>query len=99
MSIFDELQNKVVYTFAQLNSDSIQGQGEVYFSENEKAGIRTSSSRVKRALKLNSTSFLCGLSGTVACGAFSAMLFAFIPASIAAGLSCSAAFSWVCGHA
>lgn len=42
--------------------------------------------------------FLCGLSGTVACGAFSAMIFAFVPASIAVGMTCGAAFDWVCSR-
>lgn len=40
--------------------------------------------------------FLCGMTGTIACGAFSAMLFAFVPASIAAGMTCGAAFNYVC---
>ncbi len=44
-------------------------------------------------------SFLCGLTGAVACGAFSAMLFMFVPASIAVGMSCSTAFAYVCGYA
>ncbi|GEM_PF-5349057 len=47
----------------------------------------------------NWQSFLCGLTGTVACGCFSAMLFAFVPASIAVGMSCSAAFAYVCSYA
>lgn len=42
--------------------------------------------------------FLCGLSGTVACSAYSAMLFAFVPASIIVGLTCGAAFDWVCSR-
>ncbi len=47
----------------------------------------------------NDRSFLCSLSAAVACTAFSAMLFAFIPASIAVGLTCDAAFAYVCGYA
>lgn len=49
--------------------------------------------------KFNTISFLCGLSGTVACGSFSAMLFAFVPASIAVGMTCSTAFAYVCSYA
>ena len=47
----------------------------------------------------NMTSFLCGLSGTVACSLFSAMLFALVPVSIVAGMTCSAAFAYVCSYA
>lgn len=50
------------------------------------------------AVTYDTVSFLCGLSGTIACGAFSAMLFAFVPASIAVGMTCGAAFDWVCSR-
>lgn len=47
----------------------------------------------------NVQSFICGLGGTLACGAYSAMLMAIVPLSIAAGITCSAAFAYVCAYA
>lgn len=46
----------------------------------------------------NTESFICSLGGTIACTLYSAMLFALVPVSIAAGLSCGAAFAYVCSY-
>lgn len=46
----------------------------------------------------NTESFICSLGGTIACTLYSAMLFAIVPASIAAGLTCGAAFAYVCSY-
>lgn len=46
----------------------------------------------------DAVSFICGLSGTFACSAFSAMIFAFPIASILVGASCGAIFDYVCSR-
>lgn len=92
--IYDETTDTIAFTYAQkITSDSKVSD---YFVNNN---IPTNNQPSTTFYKSKDVSFLCGLSSTVACGAFSAMLFAFVPASIAVGMSCSAAFAWVCSHA
>lgn len=92
--VYDEITDTIVLTYAQkITSDS--NISDFYVNKNLPSSDHSSTAFYKS----KDVSFLCGLSSTVACGAFSAMLFAFVPASIAVGMSCSAAFALVCSYA
>lgn len=96
--IYDETTDILALSYAQeITSDSKVS--DYHVCRHASLTDQPVAHSVVMARKSDPVSFLCGLSSTVACGAFSAMLFAFVPASIAVGLSCSAAFAWVCSHA
>lgn len=53
---------------------------------------------VPKTRDFNTISFLCGMSSSLACGSFSAMLFALPIASVVGGLGCEALFWYVCSY-
>lgn len=87
--IYDETTDSIKLTYAQKITCNLHVSN--YFIYRDKATMQLRD--------FNATSFVCGLGRTLACGAFSAMLFAFIPASNAVGMTCGTAFAWVCSHA
>lgn len=89
--IYDETTSSIKFTYAQkITFNSKVSNYYVY---------RNMLTHGANFISFNGAGFICSMGGTIACSLFSAMLFAFVPASIAVGMSCGTAFAWVCSHA
>lgn len=86
--LYDVASDKLELTYAQKITENFEISD--YFAKHE---ITSSKWR-----SFNVESFICSMGGAIACTAYSAMLMALVPLSIAAGMTCSTAFAWVCSH-
>lgn len=97
LTIFSEDTNQILITYSEkLDENYSNSIYDISHSEYRFNHIQNYNSTMYSKSNFDVKSFLCSMTGTVACGAFSAMLFAFVPASIAVSMTCGAAFAYVC---
>jgi len=95
---YNERTSKIDFMYAGKIGDGQQDKIKDYYAYRTGVGCIYSDTIQSEFLEPKiSSSTICSLGGTFACTVYSAALFAFVPASIVAGLTCGAAFAFVCG--
>lgn len=97
LTIFSEDTNQILITYSEkLDKNFSNSVYDISYNKYNFNQVRPYNATMYPTAEFDVKAFLCGMTGTVACSAFSAMLFAFVPASIAVGMTCAAAFNYVC---